>query len=160
MPATSASIGGGRGERQIPFVVVRRHRARMGVAHDVGPPRVGHALHRAGHYRDAEAAGRGDRALDVVDGRLELQGTKHPMGHVSILEAHDRVADRAEQRLDHDVAGPRTWASLPSPTLDRSRVAGIASTSWRRVASVPISPRECQEPDAPRTATRIRAVTG
>jgi hypothetical protein len=104
MPATSASIGGGRGERQIPFVVVRRHRARMGVAHDVGPPRVGHALHRAGHYRDAEAAGRGDRALDVVDGRLELQGTKHPMGHVSILEAHDRVAHRAEQRLDHDVA--------------------------------------------------------
>jgi hypothetical protein len=26
------------------------------------------------------------------------------MGHVSILEAHDRVAHRAKQRLDHDVA--------------------------------------------------------
>ena len=100
----------GRREREAALGLGQVDGPRTRAARDVGSPRVGHALHRAGdlagddeHAQVSPAGGR-DRALDVVDGPLQLQGAEHSMGHIAVLDAHDPVAHGAEQRLDDDVA--------------------------------------------------------
>ena len=55
-------------------------------------------------YAQVAAGRRRDRTTHVVDRSLQRQRPKRAVRQVAILDAHDPVAHRAKQRLDHDIA--------------------------------------------------------
>ena len=128
----AGNVGFERGrssERHLALSFAEHDGPRSCATRDVRAPRVGCAFHGSRYLaRDDEhpqisAAGGRDRALNVVDGPLELQRAEHSVGHVAILDANDPVAHRAEQRLDDDV--------FPQP-LERLHGALVALADDRR----------------------------